>query len=547
MRRHAAAAVALATAAAGLLVPGAPPAAAGAAPAGAPPQDRARAAAPAGTGRISWRECGTDKQPTLQCGTLGGPLDHARPDGERITLALSRVPHTAKTFQGPLLVNPGGPGGSGLDLAGFVAGSLPEEVAAQYDVVGFDPRGVGRSEPSLDCAPRHFAPVRPDPVPRNRAEETANLQRVRSFAAACGAKHGRTLRHVDTVSTARDMDLLRAALGAERVNYLGYSYGTYLGAVYARLFPERVRRLVFDSIVDPEAVWYDANLEQNHAFDARHKAFAAWVAEHDAVYRLGTDPARVEARWYEMREAVRARPAGGRVGPGELEDTFAHGGYYDGHWPDLAAGFAAWANEGDEGPLVGLYDSLAAVDAAGDNGFSVYAAVGCRDARWPRSWSAWRADARKAHAKSPFLTWNNTWYNAQCAFWPAPSLTPPDVENHRIPPALLLQAGEDAATPYRGAAAMHRLLGRSRLVVEDGGANHGVSFSGNACMDRYLVDYLADGRLPRAKAGPDAVCDAPPPPAPRRPGKGGSTGDRGDGPVTGGRGAALHRLIAPRP
>ena len=135
---------------------------------------------------VGWKKCATTDYPTLQCGSLKVPLDHARPNGKQITLALSRVPHTAKTFQGPLLLNPGGPGGSGLTLAGFVASALPEAVAAQYDVIGFDPRGVGESTPALDCRPGSFDPVRPDSVPSTPALEKANLTRARAFAAGVG-------------------------------------------------------------------------------------------------------------------------------------------------------------------------------------------------------------------------------------------------------------------------------------------------------------------------------------------------------------------------
>ncbi|MEV8156543.1 alpha/beta hydrolase, partial [Streptomyces fradiae] len=148
--------------AAGALIAGA----VGAAPSAAePPAPKPR------TPSLSWTACGTARYPKLECASLRVPLDHADPDGERITLALSRVRHTARTFDGPLLVNPGGPGAGGRDLAGFVAASLPAELAARYDVIGFDPRGTGASRPALTCRPDHFAPVRPDPVPRDAREE----------------------------------------------------------------------------------------------------------------------------------------------------------------------------------------------------------------------------------------------------------------------------------------------------------------------------------------------------------------------------------------
>lgn len=474
-----------------------------------------RAAEPFHAAKPAWRKCGTDDYPTLQCASVKVPLDHADPARRTITLALSRVPHTAKKYQGPLLVNPGGPGGSGLTLAGFVASALPKKVAAQYDVIGFDPRGVGASEPALDCAPDHFDPVRPDSVPTSPEAEQANLQRVRAFAEACGRKYGDLLPHLDTDAAVRDIDVIRRALGAKKINYFGYSYGTYLGAVYAKLFPERVRRLVLDSVVDPTEVWYDANLNQDHAFNDRHRAFMDWVARYDTTYRLGTDAEKVEAKWYAMRAALKKDPAGGRVGAAELEDTYLPGGYYNGYWPYLAEAFSAYVNDKDAEPLIEAYENFGASDAAGDNGYSVYTAVECRDASWPRDWGQWRKDNWEAYERAPFMTWNNAWYNAPCAFWPTESVRPERVRNSELPPALLFQATHDAATPYQGGVTVHRLLSRSSLVVESGGGNHGITLSGNACLDRYLAAYLTDGTVPRGGRGEaDAVCAALPDPKP---------------------------------
>ncbi|MFJ2226012.1 alpha/beta hydrolase [Streptomyces halstedii] len=501
--------------------------------------------APGPAASLKWTACGTQAYPALQCATVRAPLDHDRPSGRRITLALSRVPHTAKTSRGPLLVNPGGPGGSGLSLAGFVASALPAKVAAQYDVIGFDPRGVGDSTPALDCVPGYFDPVRPGSVPDSLRSERANRERAASFAAACGEKHGDLLPYMDSVSAAKDLDVIRQALGARQINYFGYSYGTYLGAVYAKLFPERVRRLVLDSIVDPDGVWYEDNLGQDYAFDARHKAFTAWVAKHDATYRLGTDPAKVEAAWYRMRDAVRKRPAGGTVGPSELEDIFLPGGYYNGYWPELAEVFAAYVNDADEDALATAYEDFAAVDASGDNGYSVYTAVQCRDAAWPRSWTTWRNDTARAHSKAPLMAWNNTWYNAPCATWPVAPLNPVRVTNDRIPPALLFQATDDAATPYEGGVTMHRKLKGSSLVVEEGGGNHGISLSGNDCLDAYLVDYLTDGTLPRSGgSGPDAVCDALPDPEPASAAKASTKASTSTGSAA--KGLTLHGLLGTR-
>ncbi|MFF6779658.1 alpha/beta fold hydrolase [Streptomyces sp. NPDC012510] len=463
---------------------------------------------------LAWKKCATGDYPTLQCASLKVPLDHREPNGRKITLALSRVPHTAKTYQGPLLVNPGGPGGSGLTLAGFVASSLPKKVAAQYDVIGFDPRGVGASRPALNCRPGHFAPVRPDSLPATSKTERANLERVESFVEACVGKYADVLPYIDTVSAVKDMDAIRAALGAGKINYFGYSYGTYLGAVYAKLFPNRVRRAVLDSVVDPTGVWHDDNLQQDHAFNDRHRALMAWIAKNDKTYRLGNDPERIEAKWYAMRSALARKPADGKVGASELEDTFMPGGYYNGYWPHLAEAFAAFVNKKDDDPLVEAYENFGAVDASGENGYSVYASVQCRDASWPRDWDQWRDDNWAVYDKAPFMTWNNAWYNAPCAFWPTKSLTPVDVSNTALPPVLILQATDDAATPYEGGVVTHHLLSGSSLVVEQGGGNHGITLSGNACLDGHLARYLSDGTVPRGQGEADAVCEKLPDPKP---------------------------------
>ncbi|MFF8262476.1 alpha/beta hydrolase [Streptomyces virginiae] len=516
LKKRAAVLLAISTVAAALASP------VTAAPAAPAPAETAAQAA------LRWTGCATPRYPTLQCASLKVPLDHDRPADRTITLALTRVPHTAKTSQGPLLVNPGGPGGSGRALAGFVASALPKDVAAQYDVIGFDPRGVGKSEPALDCGPGHFTPVRPDSVPQDEATERANLERVRAFAESCGAKHADVLPHIGTVSAARDIEVLRTALGAERISYFGYSYGTYLGAVYAKLHPGRVHRLVLDSVVDPNGVWYEDNLSQDLAFDARHKAFLAWVAQHDATYRLGTDPAAVETRWYAMRQALRRSPAGGKVGPAELEDTYMPGGYYNGYWPGLAEAFAAYSVKKDPKPLVAAYERFGAVEPSAGNSYSVYTAVQCRDSAWPRDWNEWRADMWRTHAKAPFMTWNNAWYNAPCAFWPTEPLRAPDVTNADLPPALLLQATDDAATPFDGAVSMREKLSGSALVVEEGGGNHGIALSGNKCLDEKVSAYLRTGQAA------DATCPAQAAPQP-------TAATRAVPPSAGG--AALHGLL----
>ncbi|WP_307848281.1 alpha/beta hydrolase [Microbispora oryzae] len=479
-------------------------------PIGAVPADAVRAGVPG-------------RQPQqIDCATLRVPLDPREPSGRQITLALNRIRGAAAAGGGrlgTLLVNPGGPGGSGLGMARYAAASLPRDVAARFDVVGFAPRGVGPSEPALSCVdPRRFyAAPRPDNVPRTKADEDVLVSRAREYADGCAARWGWFLPHLTTENTARDMDAIRAALGEGKISYLGYSYGTYLGAVYATLFPQRVRRLVLDSVVDPDGVWYDANIAQDHSFDLRHRDFLAWVARHDDAYGLGRTQQGVSHAWYAMRSRLRERPAGAIVGPSELDDIYSEGGYSNRLWPKLAAAFSAYALRSDAAGLVRLFHGQAEIDPAEENSYAVYLGVECRDAPWPRSWARWHADTVRTHASAPFMAWPNAVYNAPCAFWPVRGGTPIRVGAANLPPVLLIQAQHDAATPYAGALHLRDRFPTARLLSE-GGGNHGVSLAGNGCVDRLLAAYLLDGTTPAARGTtrrePGLSCPGVPDPQP---------------------------------
>ncbi len=457
----------------------------------------------------------------VECATVQVPLDYAEPYGQRITLALNRIKGTVSpdhNHLGALLVNPGGPGASGRNLAKYVASALPKDVAARFDVIGFDPRGVGASKPSISCvdAERYYAAPRPDNVPHSKADESRLVDRAREYAEGCGNRWAWFLPYLTTENTARDMDAIRQALGEEKISYLGYSYGTYLGSVYATMFPERVRRLVLDSVVDPKGVWYDANLAQDFAFDQRHRDFFGWVARHDDVYRLGRTQSAVNFAWYSMRNRLHEKPAGGVVGPSELDDVYTVGGYTNTLWPRLAQAFSDYVRKGGTDGLVAAFREQSGDLAQAENGYAVYLGVECRDAQWPRDWNRWRTDTLAVHSRAPFLAWPNAVYNAPCAFWPEPGGTPVAVGAEKLPPVLLLQARRDPATPFGGALRERRLFPTASLVTEPGG-NHGVALAGNTCADRYLADYLRDATLPARRAsgrGPDATCPAQPEPRP---------------------------------
>jgi pimeloyl-ACP methyl ester carboxylesterase len=478
--------------------------------------------APAGPAAhaLSWHPC-TAQGASLRCATLEVPLDYARPGGRKITLALSEVPATAPVAkrQGVLLVNPGGPGGSGLSLAAFVAQGLDPSVASEYDIVGFDTRGVGSSVPSLSCDPSFFSRARPDYIPTSASEEQANENRAKLYAADCEKKYGWLLPYMTTENIARDMDSIRAALGQQQISYFGYSYGTYIGQVYATLFPHRLRRMVLDSTVDPEGVWWTDNIDQDYAFEGRMQAFFAWMARYDSVYHLGATAAQVSDSWYAARADLEAHPIPGPsgqplIGPDEYDDTFLIGGYDNSYWPGLAAALSAYLNDHSTSQLVAQYDQEGTQN---ENEFAVYNAVECSDVNWPRSWSTWNTATRQVYATAPFEAWDNAWFNAACAFWPVKGPSKPlQIKGAGLPGILMLQGTLDAATPYAGAQVAHRLLPSARMVVVEGGGNHGQSLAdpANLCVNGYLNRYLATGALPDRPGLVNATCPALPDPTP---------------------------------
>ncbi|MFF9125160.1 alpha/beta hydrolase [Streptomyces sp. NPDC014889] len=446
---------------------------------------------------------------TMECGTVQVPLDYAHPDGRRIRLAVSRVRATHKDprnskrrvpRQGSLVFNPGGPGADGTSFP--LMGLLPEwrRVASAYDLVGYAPRGVGRSAP-LSCQdPKEFfrAPT-PAPAHPSRAYKEQRVAEAKAYAGGCARRAGEDLRHYNSLNNARDLDVLRAALGEDRLTFVGASYGTYFGALYATLFPSHVRRMVFDAAVDPapDRIWYRANLDQSAAFETRWADFRKWAARHDDVYGLGRTAGQVQKSYDRARERLAAEPAGGRVGPGQLQGLFLTAGYYDDYWPGSAKALSAYL-KGDPKPLVALAAPHREGAARAENGSAVYTAVECDDAPWPTDFAVWDRDNTRLARVAPFETWSNVWANLPCAYWPAPRQRPLDVRTApgELPPTLILAAERDAAAPYRGALQLRARLAGSVLVTERGAGTHGIAGGPNACVNAYLDAYLLQGRLP---------------------------------------------------
>ncbi|MEU8652374.1 alpha/beta hydrolase [Streptomyces sp. NPDC048737] len=449
----------------------------------------------------------------VECGTVSVPLDYARPNGEQLALAVSRVrathrdPHNSKRRvprQGSLVFNPGGPGASGLYFP--LVGMVPawKRLGAAYDLVGYDPRGVGRSAPlSCEDPKTFFKGPAPAPTHPSKAYKRERIARAKAYARGCAQRTGDALRHYHSLNNARDLDVLRAALGEDRLTFLGASYGTYFGALYATLFPSHVRRMVFDAAVnpDPAQIWYRNNLGQSAAFESRWEDFREWVARHDRVYGLGGTAQAVLRSYERARARLAAEPAGGRVGPAQLQGAFLQAGYYDDYWPSRAEALSSYL-EGDPKRLIALAAPAPEAAAEAENANAVYTAVECNDGPWPTDFRVWDRDNTRLARVAPFETWDNVWANLPCAYWPAPRQQPPDVRTGpgELPATLILAAERDAAAPYEGALELHRRLSGSVLVTERDAGTHGIAGGPNPCVNGHLEAYLLEGRLPSRRA-----------------------------------------------
>jgi pimeloyl-ACP methyl ester carboxylesterase len=491
----------------------------------------AGSAATAGQARtgVVWGRC---SDPLLvkahaQCGYVSVPLSYSDPHGQQIKIAVSRIRHTSSSrdYQGVIVTNPGGPGGSGLNLNTYLISALKSEgygaAAADYDWIGFDPRGVGSSKPAVSCIPDYLRPDRPSYIPHTPQLLRYWLHQSQRYAQACGGVspvQSALLRNMTTQDVATDMDRIRQALGQQQITYYGFSYGTYLGQVYATLFPSHVRRLIMDSNVDPLRGWYqDVNLVQDGPYNRNEDIWFGWIAKYDGVYHLGSTEGAVRNLFYATEAKLAAHPAGGKIGPDEWTDIFVEATYSEQTWPYLAQAFAGWIHQHNAAAARLLIEWYKAIDAPGyDNGFAVYLSVVCTGSHWPLNWNIWNKDVSAIYQKAPFAAWWNAWFNAPCIFWPAPSTQPVKVNGTRIRSALLIDQTLDAATPFQGSLVVRRLFPHSVLIAEPGGTSHADSLAGDKCVDGTIAGYLETGVLPLRKlhARWDKTCAPLPPPVP---------------------------------
>ncbi|QIX27879.1 alpha/beta hydrolase [Nocardioides sp. JQ2195] len=465
---------------------------------------------------IDWGECDNARLRGIgaECGMLIVPLDYDQPDSTKIEIAVSRLLHTDSDYKGMIAANPGGPGGSGL-IYPLLAPAIPDGVGAKYDWYGFDPRGVGSSEPSLSCDPNYagMGYDRPDYVPTEEADLEWWRDVTSGYSDSCAESDAaELLPHMRTVDVARDLDNLRKAEGQEKLNYYGFSYGTYLGQVYATMFPKQVGRFVWDGVLNAKNAFYEANLDQNVQFDKNMDTYWKYLADNDAAFGLGTDWTAIRSGYYDLLDELDANPAAnGQLGPDELGDVMLSAGYYVYGWVELGHAYAKLVNEGDGSDIIAQY-----AGPGDDNSFAVYNGVQCTDAKWP-NWKKTERDAWRLHEEHPFLTWGNTWFNAPCLNWPAESHKAFKVKGNNVKSKILM-IGEtnDAATVFSGALVTRRTFRTSFLIEGVGGTTHSGSLSGIACTDDTIARYLDTGELPRRRPGnqSDMKCDPVPAPQP---------------------------------
>ncbi|WP_063772464.1 alpha/beta hydrolase [Streptomyces sp. NRRL S-495] len=473
-------------------------------PAAVPP-----ALAPYYAQQLGWTPCDDG----YECTTFRVPLDYDRPADGDLTLAAVRAPAAAPAGAGDpaapgerlgsLLLNPGGPGGSAVEYVEGVARSYDAGVRARYDLVGLDPRGVGRSSP-VTClgGERMDAYTAADITPDDQAEVDALVAAAKEFAEGCRQRSGDRLGHLSTVEAARDMDVLRALLGEERLHYVGKSYGTFLGATYAGLFPGRTGRMVLDGAMDPSLDSLAGNRTQAGGFETAWAAFARDCAEREDC-PLGRTEQQAGEQLTALFAAVDAHPLTTTDGARRLSEAQATTGviqamYADFLWPRLRTALAD-ARAGDGTGLLKLSDAYYGreVDGSYPNLMFANMAVNCLDLPAP---FAGPDDAARAvpdfERTSPRFGRDMAWMALTCTYWPVrPTGTPHTVRAAGAAPIVVVGTTRDPATPYAWAQALAGQLESGRLLTYDGDGHTAYGRHDN-CLDGAVNRFLLGGEPP---------------------------------------------------
>ena len=432
-----------------------------------------------------------------ECATLEVPMDYEDPDGETLEIAVLRVKAKGDAA-GSLVVNPGGPGGSGVDYAAAADFIVSDQIRRHFDVVGFDPRGVGRSHP-VDCLSDADMDdyLAKDPTPDTPEEKAAGERAQKEFADGCKDKTGELLGHVSTADAARDMDVLRAALGDGKLTYLGKSYGTYLGATYADLFPDRAGRMVLDGVLPPDATSEEVAIGQAKGFDTATRAWAQDCVDDDCPLGSSVDEVveHVQSQLEELDEQPLPASAGIELTEGWATWGIAQAMYDQGMWSQLTDALVA-ADDGDGGPLSELGRAYAGRDSSGayqNNMLEALPAVSCLDT--PDGPGG--PDDLVARAEEEAPIWGRALASeSPCAQWPIdPTNTPHEVDAEGADPILVVGTTRDPATPYEWAQRLHEQLADSALITHEGDG-HTAYMRQNSCVDDAVDEYWLTGATP---------------------------------------------------
>ena len=490
--------------------------------------DQASSGGGAAVPELAWTACG-DEAPGFECATAQVPLDYDRPRGAKITLALTRLPASDPGRKiSSIFFNPGGPGGSGVDFLQAVGPFLySDEVRARFDLVSFDPRGVARSTPlqCFDTTEEALAAVAPIPFPVTRAEERIWVRADRTWQRACAENAGPILHHMSTANVARDMDLLRRAVGDRKMTYVGYSYGTAIGSTYANMFPDKVRAVVIDGVIDPVSYTTGRGGQaRTLPSDARLRSEQGAYDTLQAFLRLcdrggpncAFSDGNPKRRYDRLARRLLREPAqlpdgqGGTV-PFTYADLVATtlGALYDPTtWPALAEflqeldTLTSTARAADRLRALRSRLGLGARQPY-EQVLEGFAGVWCLDPINPDHPSAWARAARRADRRDPYFGRPWIWFGSVCAQWPGHDrdryLGPFD---RRIANTVLVVGTvNDPATRYQDAVSTARLLNRGRLLTVAGSGHTSLFLS--SCADAYVSRYLLTGRVPPK----GTVCD----------------------------------------
>ncbi|RNL63329.1 alpha/beta hydrolase [Nocardioides marmoriginsengisoli] len=454
--------------------------------------------------KLSWRGCGSN-----DCATLQVPLDYAKPAGEKVGIAVLKVPAGDRSERvGSLVVNPGGPGGSGVQFAAAGKYQFGNDLADHFDIVGFDPRGVGRSDP-ITCGGTSELDelMAMDPDPDDEAERDRMTALTRQFGNSCVAGSGDLVQHISTQEAARDMDILRAALGEPKLDYFGFSYGTYLGATYAELFPTNVGRFVLDGAVDPSLSNAELSLEQARGFETALRAYVKDCVDDDGCI-LGSTVDQGTARIRELLDQLEKEPLP-TGGDRELTEGLGMMGiwlplYAKERWPDLTDALTQ-AIEDDRGDdLLALADLYASRgdDGYTDNSMAALLAVNCLDHGDSIATEAVPAEFAKFEAASPTFGRAFAFSLSTCSSWPVKPVEPELALTAKgAPPIVVIGTTRDPATPLVWAQALAAQLDSGQLITRDGDGHTGFR-QGSECVDDAVQGWLVSGRVPK----PDLKC-----------------------------------------